>query len=198
MMDRNRIAPPADTTRKPGGSQKVRAGAPMTAVDRKSAFSEEVLRSCIVSGLSLSGSRSRWFCLAINQLRGGRSFEELLSWCLRSPEFAAKYRRFLEMYVGPQVASVPGQDAVPPRHVPLDAPAMQVECRASVTELTELIGRIGEAWTSMGSMRPYHSVSTSEKFLPENINEEAIEAFWASGSREAARVKSMMMKHGSR
>jgi SAM-dependent methyltransferase len=197
MIDQNRIIPPrADTTRKPGGSQKVRATPPMAAAYRESAFSEEAFARALYGVFLFRDPDPAGFASAIQQLRSGRTVEDLLNWCLRSPEFAARWQRFIATYVGPQAAPAPGQSAVPLRYVPLDAAVMHVECHASTSELAELIHRIGEAWTSMGSTRPYHSVLSAENFLPENINKEATDAFWASGSKEVARVQSMLMKHG--
>jgi SAM-dependent methyltransferase len=133
---------------------------------------------------------------ALRQLQSGKSIEDLMRWCLRSPEFAAKIQRFIETYIGPQAAPAPGQSPVPLRYVPLDAPAMRVECHASTSELAQLIHRIGEAWTSMGSTRPFYSVLSAENFLPENINKEAMDTFWVSGSKETTRIQSILMKHG--
>jgi 2-polyprenyl-3-methyl-5-hydroxy-6-metoxy-1,4-benzoquinol methylase len=197
VIDRNRVTPPpVDTTRQSGGGQKVSASSPMTAARRESAFSEEAFARALYGVFLFRDPDPAGFASAIKQLQSGRTVEELLIWCLRSPEFAAKMQRFIETYVGPQAAAAPGQVPVPLRYVPLDSPPMRVECDASPSELRELIHRIGEAWTSMGSKRPYHSVLSAENFLPENINKEAIDGFWASGSKESARVQSMLMKHG--
>ena len=130
----------------------------------------------------------------ITQLRNGKTFEELLNWCLRSTEFLTKYQHFIQTYIGPQVTVGSGL-AVPLRFVPLDAPPMQIECRASAAELEQLVSGISEAWTSLGAARPYHSVLTSKEFLPENIDSEAIETFWKSGSKEAAKVMSVLRNH---
>jgi 2-polyprenyl-3-methyl-5-hydroxy-6-metoxy-1,4-benzoquinol methylase len=196
MMGRNRITPPAvDTTRTPAGSQKKRAVLPLAPADRESVFSEEAFARALYEVFLFREPDPEGFASAMKQLRSGRTVEELLIWCLRSPEFAAKLQRFMETYVGPRAAAAPGQVPVPLRYVPLDAPAMRVECHASPSELAELIHRVGEAWTSMGSTRPYHSVLTVENLLPDNINSEAIDAFWASGSNESTRLQSMLMSH---
>lgn len=168
----------------------------MTTADGASHVSEEAVARALYRVFLFRDPDPAGFASAIQQLRSGRNVEELLNWCLRSPEFATRWQRFIDTYVGPQAAPAPGKVPVPLRYVPLDAPAMRVECHASPSELAELIHRIGEAWTSMGSTRPYHSVLSAENFLPENINKEAIDAFWASGSKESARVQSMLMKHG--
>src|ERR1700684_963785 len=42
--------------------------------------------------------------------------------------------------------------------VPLGAPKMKSECRATPSELSQLIERVAGAWTTMGTTCPYYSV----------------------------------------
>lgn len=190
------IKPPAELTTKVDGGRKTGVTLPMTATKTEFILSEEAFARAMYRVFLLRDPDPTGLASAIQQLRSGRTYEELLNWCLRSNEFAAKYQRFLRTYIGPQVALAPEQAAVPLRFVPLDAPPMQVECQATVAELKELISRVGETWSSLGATRPYHSVLTGKNFLPENIDHEAIETFWATGSKEAARVGSILKKHG--
>jgi len=80
--------------------------------------------------------------------------------------------------------------------VPLGAPAMDVQCRASSSQLSRLINRVSEAWTALGAARPYHSVLTLKELLPENITEAAIKRFWASGASEGSQIKAILLRHG--
>jgi 2-polyprenyl-3-methyl-5-hydroxy-6-metoxy-1,4-benzoquinol methylase len=168
----------------------------MIATAREFALSDEAFARALYRVFLFRDPDPVGFASAVRQLRSGRTLEELLTWCLRSSEFASKYPRFLETYVDARVGSAQGYN--PPRRsfVPLDAPPMKVECEASASELEELTIRIAETWTSLGTARPYHSVLTLERFLPTNINNEAIEAFWATGTRESAKIRSMLAKHG--
>jgi SAM-dependent methyltransferase len=88
------------------------------------------------------------------------------------------------------------QKSKPPMSVPLDRPAIQVELDASSTELNRLRDRVREAWTHMGATRPHHSVLSGDSYLPQNINQKAIESFMASGSRETSIIKSTLERHG--
>jgi SAM-dependent methyltransferase len=56
--------------------------------------------------------------------------------------------------------------------------------------------RIREAWTHLGQVRPHHSVLTRQDYLPESINEESIESFYASGVREVSTIDAILRRHG--
>jgi SAM-dependent methyltransferase len=73
---------------------------------------------------------------------------------------------------------------------------MLVEWCASAAQLSELIGRIGEAWTAMGKDRPYYSVLSGPEFLPDNINETSEEHFWQTGFEEASQIEAILSRHG--
>jgi hypothetical protein len=84
---------------------------------------------------------------------------------------------------------------VPP-FVPLDRHAVEVEVFASPPELTQLHERTREAWTHLGTVRPYHSVLTGPEFLPKNLNDEAVQRFWASGTQESGTIRAILKNHG--
>jgi 2-polyprenyl-3-methyl-5-hydroxy-6-metoxy-1,4-benzoquinol methylase len=85
--------------------------------------------------------------------------------------------------------------SVPP-FVPLDRPALEVEVSASPSELTKLYERVRDAWTHLGTVRPYHSVLTRPEFLPKNLNDEAVQRFWASGTQESGRIRAILKNYG--
>jgi SAM-dependent methyltransferase len=109
-------------------------------------------------------------------LREGMSRVDLIKMFIASPEFKgkAKSRGF----------------------VPLGAPAMDVQCRASSSQLSSLVDRVSEAWTALGAVRPYHSVLTIKELFPENITEAAINRFWASGASEGSQIEAILLRHG--
>jgi SAM-dependent methyltransferase len=80
--------------------------------------------------------------------------------------------------------------------VPLDRGAMDVQTAASATQLALLKDRIRTAWSHLGAVRPHYSVLTNKQFLPESIDEEAIERFYASGLAEALTIESILSRHG--
>jgi len=80
--------------------------------------------------------------------------------------------------------------------VPLGAPAMDVQCRASSSQLSRLVDRVSEAWIALGATRPYHSVLTLKELFPENITEAAIKRFWASGASEGSQIEAILLRHG--
>jgi SAM-dependent methyltransferase len=77
-----------------------------------------------------------------------------------------------------------------------DFAEMDVEVKASPTELVQLRRRIRDTWTELGFDRPHHSVLTGDHFLPEFINEGAVEEFYASGITEVAVIESILKRHG--
>ena len=83
-----------------------------------------------------------------------------------------------------------------PGLVSLDRPAMEVDTSASPLELSLVKDRIRETWTQLGVDRPHDSSLSGEGYQPENINDEAVERFYASGLDEAAMVDSMLSRHG--
>jgi SAM-dependent methyltransferase len=88
------------------------------------------------------------------------------------------------------------QKSMPLMSVPLDRHAMHVELKASPAELDQIRARIREAWTHMGAIRPHHSVLSGNNYLPQNIDQRAVESFRASGAREALIIKSILERHG--
>jgi SAM-dependent methyltransferase len=80
--------------------------------------------------------------------------------------------------------------------VPLDRAGMQVDTTGSPLELSLAKDRIRETWTQLGVERPHDSILSAAGFQPENINEESIERFYASGLEEAAIVEAMLDRFG--
>ena len=118
-------------------------------------------------------------------LRKGRPVADILKMFIGCAEFRAS-----KIVKGPAGLNTPSQ------FVPLSAPAMHVECRASPAQLSKLNQRIEQAWTTLGTEQPYHSVLTGQEYLPGNINEGSIARFWASGVREASEISAMLLRHG--
>lgn len=110
--------------------QKAGVTPSMTTAKSVSHFSEEAFARALYRVFLFRDPDPAGFDSAIKQLRSGRTVEELLNWCLRSPEFAARWQRFIETYVGPPAAPAQGQSGALLRYVPLDAPATHVECHA--------------------------------------------------------------------
>lgn len=76
----------------------------------------------------------------------------------------------------------------------LDASAGDIETTATPDQLAALMARTEEAWSQLGVERPYHSVLTNPRFLPDAF-EQNEEAFWASGERAAAGLSSILARH---
>jgi hypothetical protein len=122
----------------------------------------------------------------INFLHEGHSIKELIHLFVNSAEF--KNQNTLR----PDVVGVNSA----PRFVEASSPAMYVETRATADQLGQLLSRLEESWRNLGMQRPFHSVLSEEKFLPVNINENAIDEFWARGVLETARIRSIRSRHG--
>jgi SAM-dependent methyltransferase len=73
---------------------------------------------------------------------------------------------------------------------------MHVELAASPLDLARLGNRVREAWTHMGVARPHHSVLSGRDYLPQFINKDSIDRFYASGAREAATINTILRRHG--
>jgi SAM-dependent methyltransferase len=81
--------------------------------------------------------------------------------------------------------------------VPLARGEMEIELAASPAELAQLIDRIREAWTHLGKVRPHHSVLTGDAYLPEALDEAAIERFYDSGKQElSSMIEAILERHG--
>lgn len=117
-------------------------------------------------------------------LRAGRSVSEILELFVSCPEFKAT-----------KLVPAAQKATTQPRFVPLNAPPMQIQCHAASSQLSLLVNRVSEAWTSLGATRPYHSILTQKDFLPENINEASLDRFWTSGSGACPQVEATLARH---
>jgi SAM-dependent methyltransferase len=78
--------------------------------------------------------------------------------------------------------------------VPLERPDMPVESVASPAQLALLKDRIREAWTHLGTVRPYYSVLSGKRFLPQFIDDSAIDVFYATGVKEAEQIANILKR----
>jgi SAM-dependent methyltransferase len=85
--------------------------------------------------------------------------------------------------------------ALIPALVPLDRGAMDVQVAVSAAELSQLKDRVRKAWSHLGAVRPHYSVLTDKQFLPESINEEAVQRFYTSGAAEVLTIQSILKRH---
>jgi SAM-dependent methyltransferase len=80
--------------------------------------------------------------------------------------------------------------------VPLDCQGMAVDVEASSADLARLKDRIRATWTELGLNRPHHSVLTGDSFLPQLINDQSVEEFYASGVAESRVIHAILNRHG--
>ena len=80
---------------------------------------------------------------------------------------------------------------------PLDAPGNLVETEADVATLRLMAERLGGYWNRAGEAAPHWSVLTEERFLPQNIGAN-LEAFYASGARDAQVLDATLARIGRR
>jgi SAM-dependent methyltransferase len=74
-------------------------------------------------------------------------------------------------------------------------PPMSIDLTASPDQLVALRHRTARSWTELGARRPHHSVLTGPNLLPQNIDEPAIDRFYASGVAEARLIRSVLDRH---
>lgn len=111
---------------------------------------------------------------------------------LKQPDFAALRKAFLQ---SPEFARKQGGAAKQRAFYPLDHPGIEVDYKATSSQLAECIAKIKAAWSHLGITRPHHSVLTDQKFLPSNL-EENLDTFFASGETEAARIEKILARNG--
>src|SRR5260221_3274481 len=141
-------------------------------------------------------------------MQGTTISEEDVVWCYREilgrhPESAAAigshlssvkdFRALVSRFIRSQEHR---QKLAPPDFVPLDRPEMDVELAASATEMPLLVQGIRAAWTHLGQVSPHHSVLTTQEYLPESINAETIERFYASGGAGVATITAILRRYG--
>ncbi len=83
-----------------------------------------------------------------------------------------------------------------PALVPLERKDIEVDVTASAVEMSLLRERIRETWTRLGIDRPHHSVISGENYLPQAINPDTIERFYASGADEVAIITALLARYG--
>jgi SAM-dependent methyltransferase len=116
--------------------------------------------------------------------------EDVVKVHLQSNDFSALRESFLRSpdFVGDRaLATKPSGLAL----LPLDLPRNEIEHDASLTQISQCLGKIKSAWSHLGITRPHFSVLTDRKFLPENLTEN-VDKFWASGEREAAEIERIL------
>ena len=64
-----------------------------------------------------------------------------------------------------------------------DEGAQQVQLHVSPEQQRELFARVQSVWRALGETRPHWSVLTGPEFLPEQIDPQAIDAFYRSGEQ---------------
>jgi len=74
-------------------------------------------------------------------------------------------------------------------------PPLRVDTEADDDDLQRLWDRIRRTWTSLGEGRPFHSVLTDERFLPQRLPQFE-EAFWESGRHEVAHLANYLAELG--
>ena len=134
--------------------------------------------------------------------------EEEVRWCYRSilgrePESAeivqqkaAAERDFRTLVLGFIASGEYRLKVTRPALVPLDRAEIDVQTSASPVELTLLEDRIRETWTQLGLDRPHDSVLSGEDYLPENIDEESVARFFASGVEELVTIEAILSRAG--
>jgi len=116
--------------------------------------------------------------------------EDVVKIHLQSSDFPALRESFFRSpdFIGDRaLATTPLGQAL----LPMDLPRNEIEHDASVAQISQCLEKIRSAWSHLGITRPYFSVLTDRKFLPENLQEN-VDKFWASGEREAADVERIL------
>jgi len=134
--------------------------------------------------------------------------EEEVQWCYRTilgrePESAdivklkaSQEKDFRSMLLGFLSSQEYLRKVVIPGLMPLDRSEMAVDTTGSALELSLVKDRIRETWNQLGLDRPHDSILSGAGYLPDDINEESIERFYASGLEEAAIVQAMLSRFG--
>jgi SAM-dependent methyltransferase len=111
-------------------------------------------------------------------LAGGRSVAQLRRRFMTSREFLAR-----------------NPDAADLRGLAIDLPPIPVEVQAAPEILGRMLARTGAYWQAIGRAAPHWSVLTQDRFRPDSIAD-SIDAFYASGSRDAELVEAALARHG--
>jgi SAM-dependent methyltransferase len=79
-----------------------------------------------------------------------------------------------------------------------DRVPIEVEVAATAKQLSSLKDSVRQTWSHLGRARPYFSVLTNQRYLPDSISAQAIERFYASGAREVQATMAILARHGFR
>lgn len=74
--------------------------------------------------------------------------------------------------------------------------AQQVQLHVSAEQQRELFTRVQSVWRALGEMRPHWSVLTGSEFLPDRINQEAIEEFYRTGEENIDMLMNTLARDG--
>src|ERR1035438_7602927 len=134
--------------------------------------------------------------------------EEEVIWCYRrilgrEPESAeiieqqvAAVDSFRELTLRFIASEEYQQRTTPTALIPLERSNIEIELAASAPELLQLNDRIRETWTRLGVDRPHDSVISGDGYLPQAIDAEAVERFYASGESEVSIIRTVLARYG--
>lgn len=83
-------------------------------------------------------------------------------------------------------------------HISLDdlAPPQDIEYEVSEEQLQRCLRQTEKVWSNFGETVPHWSVVTHSKFLPENMDENAIEEFYAQGAHNVKKLEMALRRCG--
>ena len=79
---------------------------------------------------------------------------------------------------------------------PIQFDPRSVEVEVDDQTLDRLFSVVSQQWTVCGENRPHHSVLSSDEYLPQNLNESAIQSMYQSGADELALIKRLSERAG--
>lgn len=80
--------------------------------------------------------------------------------------------------------------------LPLNLHALKIDFAATPEQLALCVNRVKSVWEHLGETKPHFSVLTGTQYLPENLDADTLESFWASGESEAAALNEVLSNHG--
>lgn len=79
--------------------------------------------------------------------------------------------------------------------VPITAPPQAIETRADPTALRAMIAKTAAAWEAVGEAAPYHSVLTTDEYIPERFAANEI-SFFESGKEDLDLILALLHRIG--
>lgn len=76
----------------------------------------------------------------------------------------------------------------------MEWPKMHIE-KCDQKQLEQLLEITKKAWTKLGEEEPYWSVVTHEEYLSQNINQQAMDKFYASGVLRTERIVATLLRN---